>query len=61
MPYDQRVDQAVQKVLSSREWSRPQEQWLKRIATQMKKEIIVDKEAMNTAQFKDAGGFNRIT
>jgi len=26
----------------------------------MKKEILVDKEAMNKAQFREMGGFNRI-
>ena len=26
----------------------------------MKRELIVDKKSINTAQFKEAGGFNRI-
>ncbi|MCP4350841.1 MAG: hypothetical protein GY795_35695 [Desulfobacterales bacterium] len=59
-PYEQRVDEAVSKIMASREWSRPQQQWLQRIAAQMKKEIIVDQESMNKAQFRDAGGFKRI-
>ena len=59
-PFDSRVDEAVTKILASKPWSRPQQEWLKRIAAQIKKEIIVDKEALNTAQFRDAGGFNRI-
>ena len=59
-PYEQRVDEAVNRILASREWSRPQRQWLQRIAAQMKKEIIVDQEAMNKAQFREAGGFKRI-
>ena len=59
-PYDQRVDAAVNEILASRDWSRPQQQWLKRIASQMKKEIVVDKDALNKAQFREAGGFNRI-
>jgi len=52
-PYEQRVEDALYRMLSSRSWTRPQEQWLQRIATQMKKEILVDKEAMNKAQFKE--------
>ena len=59
-PYDQRVDEAVNQILSSREWSRPQQQWLQRIASQMKKEIVVDKDALNKAQFREMGGFNRL-
>ncbi|MDM8552473.1 type I restriction-modification enzyme R subunit C-terminal domain-containing protein [Desulfobacterales bacterium HSG2] len=59
-PYEQTSDEAVNKNLASREWSRPQRQWLQRIAAQMKKEIIVDQEAMNKAQFREAGGFKRI-
>lgn len=59
-PYESRIDEALNKMLSSKEWSRPQSQWLKRIAAQMKREIIVDKEAMNRAAFREMGGFNRI-
>ena len=58
--WEQRVDIAVQGILNSTEWTKPQETWLKRIATQMKKEFIVDKESMNSAQFREVGGFNRI-
>ena len=57
---DLRVDEALDKMMFSREWPRPQAQWLQRIASQMKKEIIVDKEAMNRGAFKEMGGFNRI-
>lgn len=59
-PYNQRVDAAVSKIFASKQWSRPQQQWLQRIASQMKKEIVVDKEALNKAQFREMGGFNRI-
>jgi type I site-specific restriction endonuclease len=59
-PYDQRVDEAVSQISASRDWSRPQQQWLQRIASQMKKEIVVDKDALNKAQFREMGGFNRL-
>jgi type I restriction enzyme R subunit len=59
-PYDQRVDEAVNQISTSRDWSRPQQQWLQRIASQMKKEIVVDKDALNKAQFREMGGFNRL-
>ena len=59
-PYDLRVEEALNKMLTLREWTHPQAEWLKRIASQMKKEIVVDKEAMNRAAFREMGGFNRI-
>ena len=33
---------------------------MQRIASQMKKEIVVDKDALNKAQFREMGGFNRL-
>ena len=36
VPYEQRVDQALTKVLGSRRWTTPQRQWLQRIAAQTK-------------------------
>ena len=63
IPWERRVDDALDKILKSNKWTRPQEIWLKRIATQMKKEFIVDKYSMedkNSIFKKEAGGFNRI-
>ncbi len=60
IPWEQRVDGAIQRMLSSGEWSKPQIKWLKRITAQMKREIIVDKNNMDSAQFREAGGFKRI-
>ena len=36
MPYEQRVEKALQKILASRSWTTPQRQWLQRIANQSK-------------------------
>ena len=47
MPYDQRVDSALQKLLASRQWSTPQRQWLQRIAAQTKANMLVDREALD--------------
>ena len=47
MPYEQRVEKALQKkILASRSWSTPQRQWLQRIANQTKAITIVDREAL---------------
>ncbi|MFM9104838.1 MAG: type I restriction-modification enzyme R subunit C-terminal domain-containing protein, partial [Cyanobium sp.] len=36
MPYEQRVEKALQRILASRSWSKPQRDWLQRIANQTK-------------------------
>ena len=60
VPYDQRVDQALQRVMASQSWTTPQRRWLERIGKQMKVETIVDREALDRGQFKAEGGFNRL-
>lgn len=60
VPYGDRVDRAMEKILKSRNWTTPQRQWLERIGKQMKQETIVDREAFDQGQFKDKGGFARI-
>ena len=60
VPYEQRVDQALQKVLASQSWSTPQRKWLERIGSQMKAETVVDRDALDSGQFKAHGGFNRL-
>ena len=56
------MDHAVKAVLSRNEfpWTRPQRQWLERIASQIKREVIVDQEALDRGQFQQHGGFARI-
>jgi len=58
--YEQRVDRAIAKILSSRAWTLPQRKWLERIAKQLKVETIVDIEALDRGEFKTQGGFHRI-
>ncbi|MFN7982528.1 MAG: type I restriction-modification system endonuclease [Vicinamibacterales bacterium] len=63
VPYDQRVDQALQRVLAAKAWSTPQRQWLQRIAAQTKANIVVDREAMDDPNLlfkREGGGFARI-
>ena len=60
VPYEERVDRALKKVLSSRQWSPPQRKWLERIGKQLRVETVVDREALNRGEFKAQGGFRRI-
>lgn len=61
IPWEQRVDQGVSKILQKRNCTPVQKQWLSRIAAQMKRETIVDHEAFDRGVFKtEGGGFKRI-
>lgn len=60
MPYAERVDRALKKILASRPWTDPQRKWIERIGQQLRAEIIVDREALDRGQFKTQGGYTRI-
>ncbi|MCT7952944.1 type I restriction-modification system endonuclease [Ancylothrix sp. C2] len=61
VPYEQRVDKAIAKMLASQPWNVPQRKWLERIGKQLKVETIVDKEALDKGEFKtQGGGFVRL-
>jgi type I restriction enzyme R subunit len=61
VPYGDRVDKAMQKILASRAWTAPQRKWLERIGQQLKTEVIVDREALDRGAFKaQGGGFERL-
>lgn len=60
VPYEQRVDNALQKILASQPWKTPQRDWLETIAAQMKANMIVDEANLNEGIFKQRlGGINR--
>jgi len=58
--HSERVKAAMQQIMSSRSWTDPQRKWLERIGKQLEQETIVDREALDTGQFKEFGGFNRL-
>jgi type I site-specific restriction endonuclease len=61
VPYGDRVDKAMKKILASRAWTAPQRKWLERIGQQLKVEVIVDRNALDQGQFKaQGGGFERL-
>ena len=63
VPYEQRVNQALRKILASRSWTTPQRQWLQRIAAQTKANLIVDREALDDPDLifrREGGGFARL-
>lgn len=61
IPYTERVDRAMKKILASQSWTPPQRKWLERIGKQLKAETIVDREALDKGEFKtQGGGFDRL-
>lgn len=61
IPYDQRVDRAIQLILASQNWEPKQRQWLERIGKQIKENTLLDHELIDTGEaFKDKGGFVRL-
>jgi type I restriction enzyme R subunit len=63
VPYEQRVDNALQKILASRSWTTPQRQWLQKIAAQTKANVIVDRDALDDPDLifkREGGGFARL-
>lgn len=63
LPYGERVDHALQKLLASKPWTAPQRDWLKRIAAQTKANLLVDREALDDPDLvfqREGGGFSRL-
>ena len=63
VPYEQRVERALQRILASRSWTTPQRQWLQRIANQTKAITIVDREALDDDALifrREGGGWQRL-
>jgi type I restriction enzyme R subunit len=60
VPYAERVDRALKKILARRPWTAPQRKWLERIGAQLKLETIVDREALDREPFERHGGFAQI-
>jgi len=58
--YEERVDRALKKILARQKWTAPQREWLGRIAKQIKKEKIVDREAIDSGAFASQGGFRHL-
>ncbi|HWM83565.1 MAG TPA: type I restriction-modification system endonuclease [Pseudolabrys sp.] len=60
VPYEDRVKAAMRSVMASRQWTEPQKRWLTRIGEQVRKEIVVDREAIDKEPFIADGGFTRL-
>jgi type I restriction enzyme R subunit len=57
LPYGERVQKALDRLLGSRAWTRTQREWLERIGAQLRLEYVVDRDALDSGAFKAHGGF----
>lgn len=60
IPYEQRVETALQKIKASQSWNNNQLKWLDLLAKQLKKNIIIDEEALQSTPFKEKGGRKQL-
>lgn len=60
VPYEARVENGVQKILASRNWTTKQKQWLTRIGRALKAQPVGDPEILSDPLFAQAGGFDMV-
>ena len=60
LPFKQRVDRAVARLLAKRAWTPPQRNWLERITRTLKDKVVVDETTFNTGAYVTHGGFRAI-
>ncbi len=61
VPYGKRVDDAIVRIEGSREWTRKQKDWLRRIGRALKDKPVADPSLLDQGSFADKGGFERIS
>jgi type I restriction enzyme R subunit len=59
VPFEQRVDQAMQRIYQSHSWLPAQRKWLARLAKQLVHEVIIDREFVNN-RFAEQGGAKQL-
>ncbi|WP_434135308.1 type I restriction-modification system endonuclease [Pseudomonas luteola] len=59
VPFEQRVNNAMQHIYGLRSWTPQQRKWLERIAKQLKHEVVMDEDTVNRV-FAPDGGAKRV-
>jgi type I restriction enzyme, R subunit len=60
VPYATRVENGVQRIIASRNWTAAQRQWLIRIGRVLREQPVGDPEILADPLFAQAGGFERV-
>ena len=59
VPFEQRVQHAMEGIYQQQAWSKVQKQWLDRLAKQLVHEVVVDSQFINN-RFAEKGGITRF-
>lgn len=60
VPFDERVERALKRILASRAWTTPQQKWLERIAKSVKESVVVDETTFSKGAYANHGGFKAV-
>ena len=60
LPFDQRVDNALSKLLKQNDWSSEQTSWLERLANSLKEQVAIDDDTFKTGNYKRRGGKRKL-
>src|SRR5690606_4700330 len=55
IPFEQRVQKAMQKIYAEYEWTPVQRRWLERLASQLTHAVVIDKSFVNERFARDGG------
>jgi type I restriction enzyme R subunit len=60
IPYKERVQRGLQRILTTRRWEPLQQRWLRRLADQIALEGVLDAQSLDEGAFMDHGGLKRM-
>lgn len=60
LPFEQRVDNALLKIIQQKDWNPEQLNWLDRLASSLKEQVAIDDDTFKTGNYKRRGGKNKV-
>jgi type I restriction enzyme R subunit len=60
LPFDVRVDNALEHIKSAHQWNEEQIAWLERLASSIKEKVVLDDDTFKTGNYKRKGGKQKL-
>lgn len=60
LPFEERVEHALARILKSNDWSEVQKAWLERLASSLKQSVVIDDDTFKIGNYKRRGGKRKI-
>ncbi|MCS0365548.1 hypothetical protein ND928_14370 [Vibrio diabolicus] len=60
LPFDERVDLALNKIKAANEWNEEQINWLERLAASIKDKVVLDEDTFKTGNYRRKGGKRKL-